>query len=96
MRPVSKKRQRRDRKYPKQRERVHERAGGTCEFVWPSGTKCHYRMTDVHHLAGRGGADPHRLDNLTGLCREHHEFVHRHPQWAYDHGYMRSRHGGNV
>jgi hypothetical protein len=69
---------------------VHERADGRCEFTdgrW----RCVKAMTDPHHLAGRGGPDPHRLDNLVGLCREHHDFVHAHPAWAYEHGWMRSR-----
>jgi 5-methylcytosine-specific restriction endonuclease McrA len=49
-------------------------------------------MTDVHHIAGRGGPDPHRLDNLIGLCRECHDKAHSMPEWARKFGLMRTRH----
>jgi hypothetical protein len=72
--------------YPARRREVWERAGGVCE--WCFAAPCE----QVHHLAGRGGSDPHRLDNLIGLCAADHERVHRNPVWAREVGLMRSRH----
>jgi 5-methylcytosine-specific restriction endonuclease McrA len=87
LRSVSKRRQKRDAVYPARREQVWERGNGMCEF-------CHMAaMTDVHHLAGRGGPDPHRLDNLIGLCGECHRRAHAEPEWARKVGLMRSRLG---
>lgn len=86
MRPVSARRRKRDAVYPERRQQVWVRGNGMCEF-------CNYRaMTDVHHLAGRGGPDPHRLENLIGLCREDHQRAHREPEWARSVGLMRTRH----
>jgi 5-methylcytosine-specific restriction endonuclease McrA len=57
-----------------------------CEFceVWV--------MEQVHHLAGRGGPDPHRLENLIGLCEPCHRRAHGEPEWARQVGLARSRH----
>ena len=86
MRAVSDRRRKRDAGYPAAREAVWERNTGFCEH-------CQTRpMSDVHHIAGRGGPDPHRLDNLAGLCRNCHEWVHRNPSEAFRVGLMRSRH----
>jgi len=86
VRAVSDRRRKRDAVYPKRREEVWERGNGMCEF-------CDFRvMTDVHHIAGRGGSDPHRLENLIGLCRECHEKAHAMPEWARKFGLMRTRH----
>jgi len=84
---VSDKRRKRDAVYPERREQVWERGNGMCEFC------CMAAMTDVHHIAGRGGPDPHRLENLIGLCRSCHEKAHALPEWARKYGLMRTRHG---
>jgi 5-methylcytosine-specific restriction endonuclease McrA len=85
MRAVSERRRQRDKVYPERRRQVWERGGGVCEF-------CHAAaMTDVHHLAGRGGSDPHRLDNLIGLDADCHRRAHSEPEWARQVGLMRSR-----
>ena len=102
LRPVSKRRRKRDKGYNRQRERVFERAGGQCELFVHAGLKeygdglsrCPSPMDDVHHIGGRLGPDPHRLDNLLGLCRWHHDLVHANPEWARAVGAMRSRLGG--
>ena len=86
MKPVSDKRRKRDAIYAQRREEVWARGNGMCEF-------CSYRaMTDVHHIAGRGGPDPHRLDNLIGLCRECHDKAHLMPEWGRKYGLMKTRH----
>jgi len=86
--PVSARRQQRDAIYEQRRMQVAARARGRCEFIDPEYGRCRTAMTDVHHLAGRGGPDPHRLANLVGLCRTHHEFIESHRSWAYEHGWL--------
>ena len=87
MRAVSDKRRKRDAIYGTRREQVWERGNGMCEFC------CMAAMSDVHHIAGRGGPDPHRLDNLKGLCQPCHRKAHAEPEWARSVGLMRSRLG---
>ena len=86
MRAVSHKRRKRDAIYPTRRIEVFEREGGLCQC-------CRSRVMEcVHHIAGRGGPDPHRLENLAGLCDACHRRVHAEPEWARSVGLMRSRH----
>jgi 5-methylcytosine-specific restriction endonuclease McrA len=87
MRPVSRKRQVRDRDYQAAREAVYERCEGVCERCNRAG------VTDIHHLAGRTGPNPHRLANLAGFCRPCHNWVHQNPAEAREQGWMRSRLG---
>ena len=84
--PVSARRRKRDAVYPERRQQVWERGNGMCERC------CWTPMTDVHHIAGRGGDDPHRITNLVGLCRSCHEWVHANPAAARDAGFSASRH----
>ena len=86
MRSVSDRRRKRDAVYPARRQQVWERGNGMCEWCGMAA------MTDVHHIAGRGGPDPHRLENLVGLDAECHRRVHAEPEWARSVGLMRSRH----
>lgn len=53
---------------------------------------CTGRYEQTHHLAGRGGPDPHRVDNLVSTCAPCHRWVHDHPAEAYANDWMRSRH----
>ena len=85
MRPVSDKRRKRDAVYQARRLQVWERGEGICEHCRAAG------MGEVHHLAGRGGPDPHRLENLIGLCGRCHARAHAEPEWARSVGLMRSR-----
>jgi len=82
---VSDKRRKRDAVYGQRRREVFERGDGVCEFCRAA------EMTDVHHVAGRGGSDPHRLDNLIGLCAGCHRRAHGEPVWARSVGLMRTR-----
>jgi len=84
---VSDKRRRRDAVYPERRRQVWERGEGLCEFCRAA------EMTDVHHIAGRNGPDPHRLSNLVGLDAECHRRAHAEPEWARSVGLMRTRLG---
>jgi len=85
VRAVSDKRRKRDAVYPQRRREVFDRGEGLCEFCRSA------HMTDVHHIGGRVGADPHRLENLIGLCAECHRRAHGEPVWARSVGLMRSR-----
>jgi 5-methylcytosine-specific restriction endonuclease McrA len=95
---VSKRRRQRDRDYPAQRMEVWSRADGLCEATEDPDTDllCGEEGTEVHHRAGRGGIDPHRLDNLVLLCRYHHDYAHQHPSWAYRVGLMVRRNRGET
>lgn len=50
-----------------------------------------------HHRKGRGGKSPHTPQNLVTLCGSGttgcHGFVHAHPSYSYDHGFMVRRLG---
>jgi 5-methylcytosine-specific restriction endonuclease McrA len=85
VRAVSDRRRRRDAVYPARRLQVFERAEGMCEHCRAAGCE------QVHHIAGRGGVDPHRLSNLVGLCAGCHARAHGEPEWARQVGLMRSR-----
>jgi hypothetical protein len=75
--------------YPQRRQQVFDRANGRCEAIACDG--CTRDCEQVHHVAGRGGDDPHRLDNLLGCCAPCHEWIHRNPAAARAGGWMRSR-----
>jgi 5-methylcytosine-specific restriction endonuclease McrA len=85
VRAVSDRRRKRDAVYPERRRRVFERGDGVCEYCRAA------PLEQVHHIAGRGGADPHRLSNLVGLCAECHARAHAEPLWAREVGLSRPR-----
>lgn len=86
---VSDKRRRRDQAYEGARQAALSRAGGRCEIIaLPS---CIQRGEQVHHVAGRGGRDPHRLSNLLVTCHVCHTFVHENPALSYEKGWMARR-----
>jgi len=82
---VSDRRRKRDAVYPERRRQVHERGAGICEWCLS------VPMSEVHHRAGRLGADPHRLSNLVGLCAACHRRCHAEPLWALEVGLSRPR-----
>jgi len=82
---VSDRRRKRDAVYAQRRRQVFDRGDGVCEFCRSAA------MGSVHHLAGRGGPDPHRLDNLIGLCEPCHRRAHGEPEWARSVGLMKPR-----
>ena len=92
IRPVSRKRQARDRHYQQARHDVYERAGGACEVLGPD---CTGAGQEVHHVAGRLGPDPHRLSNLKLCCSPCHKTVHSYPEWSYSRGHMVRRNGAS-
>lgn len=88
--PVSKRRRIRDRDYQRARAAVYERARGFCEARYHA-DGCSGLCQEVHHLAGRGGDDPHRLDNLLGVSSACHRDIHANPDRSYQLGLMVSR-----
>lgn len=87
LRAVSDRRRKRDAVYGERRRQVWERGNGMCEHCGMAA------MGEVHHIAGRGGPDPHRLANLVGLCGGCHRRAHAEPGWAREVGLMATRLG---
>ena len=67
------------------------RAGGRCECNGIGVPGCGQLAEVHHHIAGRGGPDPHRPSNLLCLTDAHHRSIHAHPRDSYKRGLMRSR-----
>jgi 5-methylcytosine-specific restriction endonuclease McrA len=93
LRAVSERRRRRDTNYPSSRQAVYDRADGMCEAF--ASIRCERQGHIVHHIAGRLGPDPHRLDNLLLVCRTCHDVIHAQPERSYQHGWMRRRNGSD-
>jgi hypothetical protein len=47
--------------------------------------------TDIHHRKGRWGGRLNDTQYWLAVCRASHDRIHRHPQWAYERGYMLPR-----
>lgn len=89
--PISARRRKRDAVYQAARDYVMDRSRGACEApVHADG--CSGRVEQVHHIAGRGGPDPHHVENLLGLSAACHARAHAEPLWARRWGLSRSRH----
>jgi len=75
---------------------VDARSGGRCEChgLWRTG--CGQPATVHHHIAGRGGPDPHHPDNLLHLADECHRLIHASPEASYAAGTMRRRNGAGA
>ena len=90
LRPVSARRRKRDSVYEAARQAVVRRSGGVCEA---GSFDCTGRVEQCHHRAGRVGADPHRLDNLLGVCAACHRLCHAEPALAFQMGWSVRRNG---
>ncbi|MGE0529087.1 MAG: HNH endonuclease, partial [Bdellovibrionales bacterium] len=61
-----------------QREAALARDGGRCTHVDAQGRRCsEEKWLDVHHIRPVSAGGGHHLDNLTTLCRYHHDLVHQ-------------------
>ena len=49
---------------------------------------CTKPATDIHHTKGRTGELYLNTSHWMGLCREHHRYIHDHPAWAREIGYL--------
>jgi len=65
------------------RQIVLQRAEGRCEMPG-----CDEPIEDVHHRKRQQHNGTHHIDNLMGLCRPHHGWVHQHPRLATQAGYL--------
>jgi hypothetical protein len=90
--PVSSRRRRRDADYEQARQAVLARSEGRCEVDVHS-PGCSGRVEQTHHIGGRGGPDPHRLDNLLGCSAACHAEIHANPNRSYLLGLMVRRNG---
>lgn len=79
--PAKSRKQRRiDARWAGVRVTVLERDGGICQ-------RCGRQAHEVHHKAGRVGADMWNVDLLVSLCRECHGAVHDSPEQARAEGW---------
>ena len=67
---------------------VRRRSGGWCEVTHPG---CTGRAEHVHHVLPRSGGGHNHPDNLLDVCGAGHRYIHDHPRWAYDYGYLAHR-----
>ncbi len=70
---------------------VVARSGGLCECMGIGNEGCGQRGEVFHHIAGRGGANPHHPDNILHATRRCHVDAHDHPERSYERGVMRKR-----
>ena len=91
LRAVSARRRRRDANYPSSRKIIYRRSEGMCEAqaIWA----CERSGHQVHHIAGRGGRDPHNPANLLLVCAPCHAHIHHNPALSYERGWMVRRNG---
>ena len=59
------------------KKELWERCNGRCYY-------CRQEAVDAHHLVKRSEGRDDRLQNLIGLCREHHRQMHpeKEPRWS--------------
>lgn len=78
-----------DYEWRKARKAALERDHGRCRSCWRPGN-------EVHHVLSRARGGKHDLDNLRTLCSSCHRYVHEHPEWATQHGFMESAGGSHI
>ena len=69
------------------------RARGRCEYqVNPDmvTSRCAQAATDAHHVVKRSTHVDHSVENLRVLCHPHHMWIHEHPEWAKENGWIAS------
>lgn len=84
LRPWSKKRRQAAKQYRNARAVAFHRAQERCEV-------CGQRAEHAHHLLPRSAGGPDDPTNLLAVCHACHARIHANPQWAREHGYLRSR-----
>lgn len=67
---------------------VAARSGGRCEAQHPG---CTIRATEMHHRLMRSAGGKHTVENLLDLCTAGHRYIHGHPNWSYEQGYLLKR-----
>ena len=67
---------------------VSERSRGWCE-VGAGG--CRVKPSQLHHRLMRSQGGGHEADNLLAVCSPCHEYVHQHPEYAFERGCLLHR-----
>ena len=67
------------------KRQLWERCGGICEEIVPfSSMRCWHEAVHPHHIIKKSIAHDDRLNNLMGICEEHHRLRHpeKQPKWS--------------
>lgn len=58
-------------------------------WTYSDGRRCTAAAVDVHEKLTRArGGDILDPSNVQSLCRLHHDYIHSHPRWATEQGYL--------
>lgn len=68
------------------REAVERRSGGYCEAAVDAG--CRRKGGHLHHKLMRSQGGGHTEGNLIDVCPPCHGYIHGHPAWAYERGFL--------
>ena len=71
---------------PKIREAVERRSGGYCEAACNG--NCSRQAAPMHHRLPRSAGGPHTEANLLHLCDNCHRYIHAHPGYSYEQGWL--------
>jgi 5-methylcytosine-specific restriction endonuclease McrA len=81
-----------DADFARLRPTILERDHFRCGFVAPIGASNWEREHDiwrhVHHLLPRARGGLSVPSNLTTLCSKHHRWIHDHPEWSEENGWL--------
>ena len=86
LRAQSSKQARKEREFARNRDKVIRRAGGRCEIR--VGMVCRSVAATAHHVRLRSQGGGHDVDNLVATCNACHRYVHEHPEWARENGWI--------
>lgn len=80
---------------------IYERCGGTCEMdmghlpynaePWLTTGRMAFHHRQARGMGGSKGRQQDTTQNLLYLHSECHEYIHRHPDWAREFGYIISQ-----
>lgn len=75
------------------RTRLTEYSERRLEFLrahlWCEVGNCKNSSTQVHHMTGRQGQKLLDFQNCLAVCFSCHRFLHDHPRWAREQGYLK-------
>ncbi len=84
--PFSTKRRKYQAEFHAASEAVRYRSGAMCEARIEN--VCTVRAIHVHHRLMRSSGGGNQVANLLHLCRACHEFIHAHPEWSRERGFI--------
>jgi 5-methylcytosine-specific restriction endonuclease McrA len=68
------------------RDAVTRRSGGKCEAAVIA--NCRRKGGHLHHKLMRSQGGKHTEGNLVDVCEPCHMYIHAHPNWAYENGWL--------